>query len=45
VVNFRYDDAWNFTAGLNLFGGRDDFTFFGQFEDANNAYVRIRYNF
>jgi len=45
VVNFRYDDAWNFTAGLNLFGGRDDFTFFGQFEDANNVYVRVRYNF
>ena len=45
VLDYRHDDAWNFTAGLNLFGGREIFTFFGQFEDANNAYLRVRYNF
>ncbi len=45
VVNYRHDDAWNFTAGLNLFGGQENYTFFGQFEDATNAYMRVRYNF
>jgi len=45
VVNFRFSDAWNFAAGLNLFGGNSQYTFFGQFDDASNAYLRARFNF
>ena len=45
VVNYRFSDAWNFTAGMNLFGGDEPSTFFGQFEDATNAYLRVRFNF
>jgi hypothetical protein len=41
----RHSDAWSVTAGGNVFGGADIHTFFGQFEDASNAYVRLRYNF
>jgi len=44
-VDWRFSDAWNFTAGANLFGGEDPFTFFGQLEDNSNAYFRARYNF
>ncbi|MEE4184310.1 MAG: hypothetical protein V2J12_00940 [Gammaproteobacteria bacterium] len=45
VLNYRGSDAWNIAAGLNLIGGRDPFTFFGQFEDNSNAYFRVRYNY
>lgn len=45
VLNYRYSDAWNFTAGLNLFGGDKNYSFFGQFEDNSNAYLRVRRNF
>lgn len=41
----RYNDEWTFVIGGNLFGGGDDHTFFAQFEDASNAYVRLRYNY
>ncbi len=44
-VSFRQSDAWQFTAGGNWFGGRDDYTFFGQLEDNTNLYVRVRYNY
>lgn len=44
-VTFRQSDEWQFTAGGNGFGGRDDHTFFGQLEDNSNLYVRIRYNY
>ncbi|GAA4360343.1 hypothetical protein [Kangiella marina] len=44
-VSYRFSDEWAFTAGANIFSGRDDHTFFGQFKDASNAYVRVRYNF
>lgn len=44
-VALRYSDSWTLSAGGNLFGGSDNHTFFGQFEDASNAYVRFRYNY
>ncbi|MEJ2603478.1 MAG: hypothetical protein P8172_09305 [Gammaproteobacteria bacterium] len=44
-VSFRQSDEWQFTAGGNWFGGRDDYTFFGQLEDNTNLYVRVRYNY
>lgn len=41
----RYSDTWTLTAGGNLFAGHDAHTFFGQFEDASNAYLRLRFNY
>ena len=41
----RYSDAWSLTAGGNLFAGDEAHTFFGQFEDASNAYLRLRFNY
>lgn len=45
VVSYRQSDHWTFTAGANLFGGADPYTFFGQLEDNSNAYLRVRFNY
>jgi hypothetical protein len=42
---YRHSDEWSLTAGANLFGGRDEDTFFNQLQDASNAYVRLRYHY
>jgi len=42
---YRHNDQWSFTAGANLFGGRDDHTFFNQLQDASNAYLRVRFHY
>ncbi len=44
-ANYKIDDYWTVEAGGNVFLGRRDDTFFGQFEDANNLYVSVRYGF
>ena len=36
-------DSWRLSAGLNLFYGDKAYTFFGQFKDASNAFIRFRY--
>jgi len=45
IVAYRASDQWTTTVGFNLFGGQDNYTFLGQFEDNSNAYVRVRYNY
>jgi len=45
TINYRFDDHWQASAGLNVFKGEKTSTFFGQFEDNNNAYARVRYSF
>lgn len=45
TVSWRRDDHWMFSAGLNLFGGREDYTFFGQLEDNSNGWLRLRYHY
>ena len=45
AYSYRHDDHWSITAGASLFNGQDLHTFFGQLEDASNAYLRIRYNY
>jgi hypothetical protein len=42
-VTWRRDDHWMFSAGLNIFGGRDQHTFFAQLEDNSNGWLRVRY--
>ena len=36
-------DLWRLSGGLNIFYGKQPFTFWGQFEDASNFFVRFRY--
>ena len=42
---YRHSDRWSMTAGGNLFGGNDDYAFFGQLQDGSNAYLRVRFNY
>jgi hypothetical protein len=44
-ATYKLSDEVQLTAGANLFGGSDDDTFFGQFEDNTNLYARVRYSF
>lgn len=43
-VSYKWSDAVNVTAGGNVMFG-DDHTFFGQLQENNNVYFRIRYSF
>lgn len=45
VASYRYSDQWSFSGGANVFGGDKEHTFFNQFEDNSNAYVRFRYSY
>jgi hypothetical protein len=36
-------DQWQLSGGFNLFYGKQRFSFFKQFEDASNAFVRFKY--
>jgi hypothetical protein len=36
-------DEWQLSAGVNLFYGEQPYSFFNQFEDASNAFVRFKY--
>ncbi len=45
LVRYRLNDAWSFTGGANVFGGSEQYTFFGQLEDNSNAFLRARYSF
>jgi len=45
VYTYRHNDRWSVSGGANLFGGNDQHTFFGQFEDASAAYLRVRFHY
>jgi len=42
---YKMTDSLRFELGGNFFYGKDDFTFFGQFEDATNIYASVRTGF
>lgn len=44
-LSYKITDRWQVSAGANLFGGDEQHTFFGQFEDNTNIYAGIRYSF
>ncbi len=44
-VTYKVTDQWSMEAGANLFFGRDDNTFFGQFRNNSNVYFAIRNGF
>lgn len=44
-LSWKASDELLIEGGFNLFGGADQHTFFGQFEDTSNLFTGIRYNF
>jgi hypothetical protein len=44
-VHYKVSDRWAVEAGGNIFTGKDNHTFFGQFKDNTNAYAGSRYSF
>ncbi len=44
-AHYKIDDFWSVELAGNLFFGKDDHTFFGQFEKNMNTYVGVRYGF
>ena len=44
-VTYKASDRWTTFAGANVFLGRNDYTFFGQFENNSNVYCGARYSF
>ena len=42
---YRHSDTWSFDLGGNLFGGDKVDTFFGQLQDAGNAFLRVRFHY
>ena len=45
AAKYKLTDEWLVTAGLNIFHGQDEDTFFGQFDKNSNIYAGIRYSF
>lgn len=45
TVQYRYNDNLQFNAGINLFGGSEESTFYGQFEHNSSLFARARYSF
>lgn len=44
-VKYKIDDHWTAEGGSNIFIGKDDHTFFGQFTRNTNIYAAVRYAF
>lgn len=45
ALDYSFNDHLNLSTGFNLFFGEEAHTFFGQLEDNQNAYLRMRYSF
>ena len=44
-VTYKVSDSLSIALGGNVFGGHDRTTFFGQFDQNDNAYINLRYDF
>lgn len=44
-VQYKLSDQWLVEGGGNIFFGKDDHTFFGQFEDNTNVHAGVRWSF
>lgn len=44
-VKYKITDQWMAEAGGNIFGGNNDYTFWGQFADNTNLYASLRWSF
>ncbi|WP_222846383.1 hypothetical protein [Pontiella sulfatireligans] len=45
VATYKISDHWMVTANANIFVGKDDYTFFGQFKDDSNVNLGVRCSF
>ncbi len=44
-IHYKIDDYWSAEIGGNIFLGKQDYTFFAQFEKNSNLYTALRYSF
>ncbi|NDY41578.1 hypothetical protein G3N55_01760 [Dissulfurirhabdus thermomarina] len=44
-AHYKFTDNWSGEIGANVFLGRSDYTFFGQFRRNSNLYLAVRYGF
>ena len=44
-ATYKVNDRWTVETGGNVFLGKDDHTFFGQFEETTNVYASARFSF
>jgi len=44
-IHYKVTDQWALEAGANIFVGKEDYTFFGQFHDNTNGYAGVRRSF
>ena len=44
-ISYKITDRWTADTGMNIFWGRKDHTFFGQFDKNTNLYAGLRWNF
>lgn len=42
---YNVSDRWRWAVGANVFGGQQESTFFGQFEENSSVYASIRYSY
>ena len=45
IINYKASDSLALEMGANIFEGRDDHTFFGQFHYNTNLYGAVRFSF
>ena len=45
AATYKLSDRWQLSLGGNLFSGRHDYTFLGQFEENSNVDASLRYSF
>jgi hypothetical protein len=44
-ADYRIDDHWKVSAGVYGFGGDDDYSFFGQLQENDSVWMRVRYSY
>jgi len=42
-VHYKVDDHWSVSTGADVFFGRQDHTFYAQFENNSNIWAAVRY--
>ncbi len=45
TVHYKITDHWSVEGGANIFAGRNNHTFFGQFKNNTNVYSGVRWSF
>ncbi|MCP4405480.1 MAG: hypothetical protein GY801_50285 [bacterium] len=42
---YRMSDSWRLTGGIDIFGGGDEYSSFGQFDEKDRLYAELKYSF